>query len=208
MDEQQLPCNRFVLCSVFFVVRDWVISSFPQGRVSVSDKTSYRKISQSPRDLYLESSDRSEICCDVAVKLQSDTNILTPNLAPSRLCEISRYNVLSDIEMGRRIPPLALGRSYDYHSVSQAPWRLNSLRPRDAYICVSKLNIIGSDIGLSPGRRQAIIWTNAGILWIGPLGTNFSELLIEIRTFSFKKMRLKMSSGKWPPFCLALNVLS
>ena len=44
--------------------------------------------------------------------------------------------------------------------------------------CVSKLTTIGSDNGLSPGRRQAIIWTIAGILLIGPLGTNFSEILI------------------------------
>ena len=50
-------------------------------------------------------------------------------------------------------------------------------------ICVSKLNIIGSDNGLSPGRRQAIILTNAGTLLFGPLGTNFSEILIEIQTF-------------------------
>ena len=48
------------------------------------------------------------------------------------------------------------------------------------HICVSKLITIVSDNGLSPGRRQAIIWTNAGILSIGPLGTNFSEILIEI----------------------------
>ena len=75
------------------------------------------------------------------------------------------------------------------------------------HICVSKITIIGSDNGLSPGRRQAIIWTNAGIWWMGPLGTNFSEILIEIHTFSFKKMPLKMSSGKWRPFCLGLNVL-
>ena len=34
--------------------------------------------------------------------------------------------------------------------------------------CVGKLNIIGSDNDLSPGRRQAIIWTNTGILLIGP----------------------------------------
>ena len=75
------------------------------------------------------------------------------------------------------------------------------------HICVSKLTIIGSDNGLSPGRRQAIIWTNAGILLIGPLRTNFSEILIEIHTFSFKKMHLKMSLGKWQPSCLGLNVL-
>ena len=64
------------------------------------------------------------------------------------------------------------------------------------HICVTKLTSIGSDNGLSPGRRQAIIWTNAGILLIGPLATNFSEILIEIHTFSFMKMHLKMSSGK------------
>ena len=84
---------------------------------------------------------------------------------------------------------------------------VNSLRPSDAYICVGNLTIIGSDNGLSPGRRQAIIWTNAGILLIGPLGTNFSEILIEIHIFSYKKMPLKTSSVKRRPFCLGLNVL-
>ena len=78
---------------------------------------------------------------------------------------------------------------------------------RVTHICVGKLTIIDSENGLSPGRRQAIIWTNAGILVIGPLGTNFNEILIEIHTFSFKKMHLKMSSGKRLPFCLGLNVL-
>ena len=67
---------------------------------------------------------------------------------------------------------------------------------RVTHICVSKLTIIGSDNGLSPGRRQAIIRTNAGILLIRPFGTNFSEILIEIIIFSFKKMRLKVSSGE------------
>ena len=78
---------------------------------------------------------------------------------------------------------------------------------RVTHICVSTLTIIGSDNGLSPDRRQAIIWTDVGLLLIGPLGTNFSEILIEILTFSFKKMRLKESSAKRRPFCLGLNVL-
>ena len=76
-----------------------------------------------------------------------------------------------------------------------------------AHICDSRLTITGSDNGLSPGQRQAIIWTNDGILLIGPLGTNFSENLIEILTFSFKKIRLKVSFVKWRPFCLDLNML-
>ena len=75
------------------------------------------------------------------------------------------------------------------------------------HICVSDLTNISSDNGLSPARRQAIIWTNAGILLNEPLGTNFSEILIGIQIFSFKKMRLKMSSAKWRPFCFGLNVL-
>ena len=78
---------------------------------------------------------------------------------------------------------------------------------RVTHICVSNQIIIGSDNGLSPGRRQAIIWTNAGILLIRTLGTNSSDFLSEIRAFSLKKMHLKMSSGKWRPSCLGLNVL-
>ena len=78
---------------------------------------------------------------------------------------------------------------------------------RVTQICIGKPTIIGSDNGLSPVRRQAIIWTNARILLIRPLGTHFSEILIDIRIFSFKKMLLKMSSAKWRPYCLGLNVL-
>ena len=78
---------------------------------------------------------------------------------------------------------------------------------RVTHICVSKLTIIGSDNGLSPGRRQAIIWTNDGILLIRTFRTHFSEIVSEIHTSSFKKMHFKMSSGKWRPSCLGLNVL-
>ena len=73
------------------------------------------------------------------------------------------------------------------------------------YIC--NLTILVSDNDLSPSQCQAIIWVNAGILLIGPLGTNFSGILIVIHTFSFKKMHWKMSSGKWRPCCLGLCML-
>ena len=79
---------------------------------------------------------------------------------------------------------------------------------RETQICVGNLTIIGSDNGLSPERRQAIIWTNAGILLIGALGTNFSEILTEIQTFLLKKIHLKISSAKYCSFRLGLNVLS
>ena len=75
------------------------------------------------------------------------------------------------------------------------------------HICVCNLTIIGSDKGLSPGWCQVIIWPNAGILSIGPIGTNFSEILVEIQTFSFMKMCLKVLSVKWRPFCLGLKVV-
>ena len=72
------------------------------------------------------------------------------------------------------------------------------------HICVSTLNIIDSDNGLFPGRRQAIIRTNAGIFLIW----NFSEMLIESHIFYEKKTHLKILPGKWRPFCPGLDVLN
>ena len=62
-------------------------------------------------------------------------------------------------------------------------------------ICIRRLTIIGSDKGLLPSRRQAIIWTNDGILLIQTLVTNISEILIKIYTYSLKKMHLKLLNG-------------
>ena len=80
-------------------------------------------------------------------------------------------------------------------------WHILTHWGRVTHICVSKLSILGSDNGLSPGRRQAIIWTKDVILLIRTLGTNSSEMLIKINTFSLKKMHLKMSPGRWQPSC-------
>ena len=95
---------------------------------------------------------------------------------------------------------------------SDVGWKIFIISPlthwgRVTHMCVGNLTIIGADNGLSPGRRQAIIWTNTEILLIGPLGTNFSEILITIEAFSFKKMHLKTLSAKWREFCLGLKVL-
>ena len=79
-----------------------------------------------------------------------------------------------------------------------------SLMLRSAWQTVGQVVIV--DNGLSPSRRQAIIWTNGWILLIRNIGINFSEILSEIYTFSFKKIHLKISSGKWRSFCLGLNV--
>ena len=78
---------------------------------------------------------------------------------------------------------------------------------RLAHICVGKLTNIGSNNGSSPAQRQAIIWTNAEILLIGPSGTTFSDILVKIHPFSFQKRHLKLSSVKRRTFCLGLNVL-
>ena len=100
----------------------------------------------------------------------------------------------------------------DYNLVNKWKALLSELQQlihwgRVTHICVSKLTTIGWDNGLPPDRRQAIIWTNAGFLLIGPLGTQFSETLSEILTFTFKKMRLNVSSATFWPFFLGLNVL-
>ena len=79
---------------------------------------------------------------------------------------------------------------------------------RVAHICVIELKaIIGLHNDLSHNWRQAITWTNAGMLLIGPWGTNFNDIFYNIQPFSFRKICLKISSWNWQPFCLILNVL-
>ena len=78
---------------------------------------------------------------------------------------------------------------------------------RVTHICVGKLSIIVSDNGLSPGRRQAIIWTNAGIVLIGALGTNVSEnfdwnLYIFIEENAFENVVCEMASILSRPQCV------
>ena len=78
---------------------------------------------------------------------------------------------------------------------------------RRTHICLSKLTIIGSDNGLSPGRHQAIIWTNAWIILIRALGTNFSEILGEIHAFliqenAFENVVCKIATMLSRPQCV------
>ena len=87
---------------------------------------------------------------------------------------------------------------------------VNSLQLLDATLgqlieseCVSKLNIIGTTNGLSPDWRQAITWTNAGILLISPLRINVSDISIEIQTFSFQKRTWKCRPGNGGHFVSA-----
>ena len=58
-----------------------------------------------------------------------------------------------------------------YNWLTENMWRINAS---------VKYAIIGSDNGLLPARRQAILWTSTGLLLIGPWATNVSEIWIKI----------------------------
>ena len=128
---------------------------------------------------------------------------------PSQRPVTRSFDVSFDLCLNKRLCKQSRCRWFE--TPSRSLWRhcnvVNSYAlthwGRLTYLCVSKLTTIGSDNGLSPDRRQAIIWTNAGIWLIGPIGTNFNEIFIETHTFSFTKILLKMSSGKWRSFCSA-----
>ena len=66
---------------------------------------------------------------------------------------------------------------------------------------------IGSGNGSSTVRCLAITWTNFDVLSIGPLGTKFSKIWIEMKHFSLMKRHLKMWSVKWRPFCELCYIL-
>ena len=77
---------------------------------------------------------------------------------------------------------------------------LNSLRPSGTYMCQS-------DNGLPLGWHQTIIWTNAGLLLIGPLGTNFSQIVfrnsnIFIQENAFENVIWEMSAILSQPQCV------
>ena len=84
------------------------------------------------------------------------------------------------------------------HYLTEAEWRIYAL---------VNYTINGSGNGLSPGRRQAIIWTNDGILLTGPLGTNLIEISTEVQKILFNKMHLQRSSRNWRPIYLGLSVI-
>ena len=86
-------------------------------------------------------------------------------------------------------------------------WPVKSLRPSDAYMRQWN-NHHWFRRWLVACPVPTITRTNTGILLIGSLGTDFSDILIKIYTFLLKKMHMKMSPGKWRSSCLGLNVLS
>ena len=110
------------------------------------------------------------------------------------------------------IVSISLVKAGKGHSRPQVFMRINSLRPSDASIWVSKLATTGSDNGLLPGRHQASIWTNVGILLIGPPRTNVGEILTEIYILSLKKCiwksRQEIGVILYRPLCVNLETQS
>ena len=126
--------------------------------------------------------------------------LLYPHILYSRnICEVLIYNrqlvVLLTNQILQRINSLLR-------------WNPLTHWGRGTQLSVGKLIIIGSYNGLSPDRRQAIIWTNARFIVNWTLANTFQWKFIQIQQFSLKKMHVKMSSAKWSPSCLGLNVSS
>ena len=96
---------------------------------------------------------------------------------------------------------------YKVFPYGDIPWYFKTCWGRVTRICIGNLTIVGSDDDLSPSRHQSIIWTNAGIMLIRTLGTNYSEILSESLTFTCKKMHFKIYLGTWRPFCLGFNMM-
>ena len=103
----------------------------------------------------------------------------------SNVCRSSWVNVL----------PWDRTRKWPFRGLGILDWQLliwSTHWGRVTHTCVGK----DSDNGLAPSRRQSIVCTYDGILLIGPLGTNFNEIVSEIQIFLLKKIRLKLSSAK------------
>ena len=137
------------------------------------------------------------ICAQIALETAIHTAEPTSNLSHQFVKKLYFFNMIF-CHKQMKFFMVGMRADYLYHL------SLITDRGQATHICVSNQNIIGSD----NGRRQTIIWTDDGMLLIGTLGTNFSEMLIDILLLSFKKMRLKVSSAKWRPFCLGHNVFS
>ena len=102
-----------------------------------------------------------------------------------------------------RTAPLPCHRRWPWPSLFSVAGCRSTHWGQMTHICVGKITRISSDSGLAPEQRQTIFWTNTGILLIGPLATNFSEILIEIQAFFLNIIRLKMTSANIGHFVLA-----
>ena len=87
------------------------------------------------------------------------------------LASLSHGEMKCHIYFRFRVKPRFALDAYSVDSISSTPPPPPRCR---IYVSVNRVSI-GSDNGLSPIRRQAIIQAGAGLLSIGFSGTNFSE---------------------------------
>ena len=116
---------------------------------------------------------------------------------------VSAYLAFVWVFLSPRTVPLPCHRRWPWPSLFFVAGCRSTHWGQMTHICVGQMTRISSDNDLVPEQRQAIFWTNTGILLIGPLGTNFSEILIEIQTFFLNMIHLKMPSANidhfsWP----------
>ena len=127
-------------------------------------QTKFRQIQIIIHQFSLKRNAFENVDCRIAAILLGQRTLIALS---GHLCVLMRWS------FGALLPTEV---NWDYDTI-KSKWR----------ICASvKLTIIGSDNGLSPGRRKAIISTNAAILLIGSSGTNFSEISIEVPIHSRK----------------------
>ena len=92
-----------------------------------------------------------------------------------------------------------------YLSTNRDAGSIKTYWGRLVHICVSDLTIIGSDNGLSPGRRHVINRTNTIILLIEPFGIHFSD--IKIYENAFENVICKMASlWSWPQHYMLASI--
>ena len=115
------------------------------------------------------------------------------------------------VSVNHHQPPFRLESNFATYNIvlviNSAPNPLTTPHPSPLCRIYASVNWVtnGSDNGLSPTRRQAIIQTNAVLVSIGPSETNISEFVIKIQTFHSReciwKCRLgnggHFSRGKW-----------
>ena len=159
------------------------------------------------RHLYIETTPRCHMICVYHIdgSVQDCTNSSTLAMELQQSCTKPSISTGWSSKTGGRSSANMVINLTDFGKFRCTVEAFKNHWSRVTHICVSKIIIIGSDSALSPGRHQAIIWTNAGISIIGPVGINFDGILIKTVTISFNKMYLKMSSEKWRLFRLGLS---
>ena len=125
------------------------------------------------------------------------------------------YAVYRTITSWQSISPVFSGKVYFYPPYISVVYRIRkafyitaiTIFPlthwgRVTHICLSKLTIIDSDNGLSPSRRQAIVWTSDGILLIYPHWNANQNSYILIQENAIENIVRKMAAILSRPQCV------